>query len=39
MLLLVWDWKSGFNPAPLLTFIGVIWANDTGAYLVGETTG
>ncbi|MDC0140308.1 phosphatidate cytidylyltransferase [bacterium] len=39
MLLLVWDWKSGFNPAPLLTFIGMIWANDTGAYLVGKPLG
>lgn len=39
MLFLVWDWKSGFNPAPLLTFIGMIWANDTGAYLVGKPLG
>ena len=39
MLLLVWDWKRGFNPAPLLTFIGMIWANDTGAYLVGKPLG
>ena len=39
LLLLVWDSLHGFNPAPLLTFIALIWTNDTGAYLVGKPLG
>jgi len=39
VVLLVWDWDRGFNPAPLLTFIALIWTNDTGAYIVGKPLG
>lgn len=39
MMMLVWDSQNGFNPVPLLTFIALIWTNDTGAYLVGKPLG
>ena len=39
LLLLVWDSNQGFNSAPLLTFIALIWTNDTGAYIVGKPLG
>ena len=39
MIMLVCDSQNGFNPVPLLTFIALIWTNDTGAYLVGKPLG
>jgi phosphatidate cytidylyltransferase len=36
---MVWSPVDGFNPAPLLTCIALIWTNDTGAYLVGKPWG
>lgn len=35
-----WGWMSEpYDPWPVLAFVWMIWANDTGAYLVGKPLG
>ncbi len=35
-----WGWTSeGYDPWPVLAFVWMIWANDTGAYVVGKPFG
>lgn len=42
MSLAVWGWKGGvegYDPIYVLAFLWMVWANDTGAYLVGKPLG
>lgn len=38
--MVAWSWPvGGYDPWPVLAFVWMVWANDTGAYLVGKPLG